>query len=121
MMYFSIVVIWMGGAKKRNLKQAEKQQQMQADKQQQQKKASRQSKSEASDKKAGGLNIEELTEKDLNELAKIKALTPYAVATKHNIRLGVAKDILATLEEKKAVQQVASAGGLKIYKFVGNA
>ncbi|MFH0897364.1 MAG: hypothetical protein V1850_04880 [Candidatus Bathyarchaeota archaeon] len=111
----------MGGAKKRNLKQAEKQQQLQADKQQQQqKKTSKQTKAETSEKK-GGLNIQEITEKDLNELAKIKALTPFAVATKYNLRLTVAKDVLETLEKKKTVQQVASGGGLKIYKFVGNA
>ena len=114
-------VIRMGGAKKRSLKQQEKQQTLQTDKQQQQKKsATKTGKAETSDK-AHGLNINEITEKDLNELAKIKALTPYAVAAKYSLRLSIAKDILETLEQRKTIEQVASGGGLKIYKFVGNA
>ncbi len=110
----------MGGAKKRSLKQAEKQQQLQAAKEQQQKKSVKQSKVDTSDK-TGGINIQEITEKDLNELSKIKALTPFAVATKYNIRMNMAKNVLETLEKKKTVQKVASGGGLKIYRFVGEA
>ncbi|MFH0749131.1 MAG: hypothetical protein V1915_04360 [Candidatus Bathyarchaeota archaeon] len=109
----------MGGAKKRNLAQAEKQQQMQASKQQKEQKT-KSSKAENQEKK-GGVLVQGITEKDFAELAKIKALTLYSVANKYNVKLSIAKDILQTLEEKKTVEQVASSGGLKIYKFIGAA
>jgi small subunit ribosomal protein S25e len=111
----------MGGAKKRSLAQAEKQQQMQTTKQQKDQKAAAKAGKAEAQEKAGRFTDQDLTEKELNELAKIKALTPYAVATKYNIKLSVAKDILETLEKKKAVQQVASGGGFKVYKLTGNA
>ena len=109
----------MGGAKKRSLAQAEKQQKLQTTKEQKdQKKSEKMSKDEQ--EKASKFDIQNLTEKELNELTKIKALTSYAVASKYNIRQSVAKDLLETLEKKKTVQQVASGGGFKVYKFIKN-
>ena len=106
----------MGGAKKRTLAQADKQQQIQGTKQQ---KTAKTSKTDAKNK-TGDISPQEITGKDLNELAKIKALTPYAVATKYNIRLSAAKEVLEMLEKRKSIQYVAGNRGIKIYKFIGN-
>ena len=110
----------MGGAKKKGLAQAEKQQKRQERKQQKEtKKTAKRSRSDAQLKK-GEVTAQEVIEKNLNELAKIKALTPYAVATKYNIKINDAKNILKQLEGKRAVQEVARGRGIKVYKFVGN-
>jgi len=107
----------MGGPKKKSLAQMEKQQQLQAVKES--KVAAKTGKGKVSEK-TGMLSLREITEEDLSDLVKIKALTPFAIATKYNVRLSVAKEILEMLEKRKAVQQVASGKGLKIYKFIGN-
>jgi ribosomal protein S25 len=109
----------MGGAKKRSLAQAEKQQQLQTTKQQKDQKTTGKMSKDAQEK-ASRVAAQDISEKELSELAKIKALTSYAVASKYNIRQSVAKSLLATLEKKKTVQQVASGGGFKVYKFVKN-
>jgi len=107
----------MGGAKKKSLKQAEKQQQIQTEKQQKPAKASKMDKSE----KTGGLDLPEITDKELNELVKMKVLTPFVIATKYNIKLSIAKVFLKMLEKRNAAEQVANSRRLKIYKLVGNA
>ena len=108
----------MGGAKKKNLAQADKQQQLQASKQRKGQKAKP---GKVDNQFKDVVNIPELVEKDINELQKIKALTLYSVATKYNVRLSVAKSILNILEERKTIQKVASCGGRKVYSFVGTA
>lgn len=100
----------MGGSKKRSLAQIEKQQQHQDVKK-------TDAKTGKAKTKSSGISLQEVTKENLKELASIKALTLFAVATKCNVRLSVAKDILETLEKSKTIQQVASGTGLKIYKF----
>lgn len=109
----------MGGAKKSSLAKAEKQQKLQERKQQKEKKKTGKSRSDAQLKK-GEVATQEFEGKRLNELAKIKALTPYAVATKYNIKINDAKTILRQLESKKVAQEVARGRGIKIYKIVRN-
>ena len=46
----------------------------------------------------------------------MSVLTPYAVATKYNIRISTAKDFLEQLETNGAVQLVSGSHNLKIYK-----
>ena len=46
----------------------------------------------------------------------MNVLTPYAVATKYNIRISIAKDFLEQLEANGAVQLVSGSHNLKIYK-----
>jgi ribosomal protein S25 len=46
----------------------------------------------------------------------MNVLTPYAVATKYNIRISTAKDFLEQLEANGAVQIVSASHNLKIYK-----
>ncbi|MBS7620982.1 hypothetical protein KEJ32_02555 [Candidatus Bathyarchaeota archaeon] len=57
-------------------------------------------------------------EKILDELKKMRVLTPYAVATRFNIRISAAKDFLEQLEEDGLVQLVSGNHDIKIYKAV---
>jgi len=55
-------------------------------------------------------------EKIIGELKKMRVLTPYAVATRFNMRISAAKDFLVQLEERGVVQMVSGNHSLKIYK-----
>ena len=54
--------------------------------------------------------------KIVDEMRKLKVLTPYAVATRFNLRLSVAKDFLEELEKKGAVQLVSRSRNVRVYK-----
>lgn len=106
----------MGGAKKFTLAQAEKQQQMQTAKQEQQKTAKTKA---ALEKKTATTNIMNLNDKELvAELTKMKAITPYQVASRYNIKVSAAKDLLHRIERHGQLQIIASSGGLKVYRPV---
>jgi len=57
-------------------------------------------------------------EKMVNEVKKMNVLTPYAVASRFNIRISAAKDFLEQLEQNGAVQLVSGSHKIKIYKPV---
>lgn len=57
-------------------------------------------------------------EKIVSEIKKMNVLTPYAVATRFNIRISAAKDFLQQLEENGSVQLVSGSHNIKIYKPV---
>ncbi|MCK5563127.1 hypothetical protein KAI30_03050, partial [Candidatus Bathyarchaeota archaeon] len=44
------------------------------------------------------------SKKIINDVKKMKPLTPFAVASRFNIRLSVAKDLLEQLEQKGVIQ-----------------
>jgi ribosomal protein S25 len=46
----------------------------------------------------------------------MKALTPYTVATRFDLRLSVAKDFLEDLERRGIVEYVSGSKNLKVYK-----
>jgi len=106
----------MGGAKKKSLAQAEKQQNLQSqkeEKQQDKKKSTKQI-----EKKISGIDISNIKEKELDaELVKIKAITPYTIATRYNLKLSIAKDFLESLEKLGKIHQIAGNSNLRVYKF----
>ena len=55
------------------------------------------------------------SEKIINDVKKMKTLTPFAVASRFNLRLSVAKDLLEQLEQKGVIQFVSRSRNLKIY------
>ena len=55
-------------------------------------------------------------EKIVNEVKKMNVLTPYAVASRFNIRISAAKDFLEQLEQDGTVQLVSGNHKIKIYK-----
>ena len=70
-------------------------------------------------KKTLGLAIPDLNNKKvLDELKGMKALTPYTVASRFNIRLSLAKTFLKELEKRKMAEYVSGGKNLKIYKLL---
>lgn len=100
-----------------SLKQAEKQQTLRDEKMQGNQKRRR---SDIPDKQRLGIDIPDLQGKATSEdLKKMKAITPYALASKYDIRLSKAKDMLYILEKRGLVSLVASTNNLKVYRYVG--
>jgi len=101
----------MGGKKKLTMKQMER---MQARRDQERKERRLAS---ATEKKSIGIIPPDLkSEKVIGELKKMKALTPYTIATRFDLRLSVAKDFLEELERRGIVEYVSGSKNLKIYK-----
>lgn len=104
----------MGGKKKLSLKQMERMQ-MRKDEEDKKKKE----KASLKEKKPAGILIPDIKGgKMLEELKKMRALTPYAVASRFNIRISAAKDMLEQLENEGLVQLVSGNHDIKIYKAV---
>jgi len=109
------VVKIMGGKKKLTIKQMERTQ----DKKDQtpEKKKGGKSGGLAPEKRAPGIMLPDLrSEKIIGEIKKMKAVTPYAVASRFNLRLSVAKDMLDELAQRGILEYVSAGKSLKIYK-----
>ncbi|MBS7616615.1 hypothetical protein KEJ45_05405 [Candidatus Bathyarchaeota archaeon] len=105
----------MGGKKKLSLKQMER---MQAKKDEEEKKKKDKG-GAAREKKAAGIIAPDIKGgKMVEELKKMRVLTPYAVASRFNIRISAAKDLLEQLENDGLVQLVSGSHDIKIYKAV---
>ena len=104
----------MGGKKKVGIKQMEKSQ----SKEDESKEAKKKEKAgPPKERKALGImSPDAKNDKIVAEIKKMNVLTPYAVATKYNIRISIAKDFLEQLEASGAVQLVSGSHNLKIYK-----
>jgi small subunit ribosomal protein S25e len=59
------------------------------------------------------------TESVLGQMKKMSAITPYAVASRFDLRISVAKDLLQQLERKGTIEYVSGSKNLKIYRFAG--
>lgn len=59
----------------------------------------------------------EIKDELINELKKMKVITPFAIASKLDLRISVAKDLLEELERKKIVELVSRSRKTKIYKI----
>ena len=104
----------MGGGKKRlTLKQMARTQARRG-----QERKERKSGGSTTEKKSIGIIPPDLkSEKVIGELRKIRALTPYAVATRFDLRLSVARDVLEELERRGIIEYVSGSKNLKIYKL----
>jgi len=102
----------MGGKKKLTLKQIEK---MQARKSQQRETKPGGSSAERERKPVGIMLPDPKSDRILNEIKKMRTLTPFTVASRFNLRLSVAKDLLEELEQRGVVQFVSRSRNLKIY------
>ena len=104
----------MGGKKKLGIKQMEKQQETQDEAKQDKKKEKA---GPPKERKASSIVAPDAkNDKIVGEIKKMNVLTPYAVATKYNIRISTAKDFLEQLETNGAIQLVSGSHNLKIYK-----
>ena len=104
----------MGGGKKRlTLKQMAR---IQSKKDQQRKE--RKSGRSTTEKKGLGIILPDLrSKKVVGELKTMKALTPYTVASRFDLRLSVAKNFLEELERRRIIEYVSGSKNLKIYKL----
>ena len=80
-------------------------------------KSSKPSKHMVEKKIAGIVSPDPKSEKVLSELKKMRALTPYTVASRFDLRLGVARGLLQELERRHIVEFVSGSKNLKIYKM----
>jgi len=105
----------MGGAKKQSLSQAEKQQALRTKKQEGE--TAKKTQTKAYEKRMGGISIPNVpNEKLVNELKEAKAVTPYTLASKYNLRMSVAKRVLGELVKQGIVQPVTGNSHLRVYK-----
>lgn len=105
----------MGGKKKLGIKQMEKQQ-VKEDEDKSKEKKKEKAGSPKERKSIGIMPPDAKNEKIVSEVKKMNVLTPYAVATRFNIRISTAKDFLEQLEVNGAVQLVSGSHNIKIYK-----
>jgi len=104
----------MGGKKKLSLKQMER---MQTKKDEEEKRKKEKAAAPSKEKKPSGVTPPDpKSQKIVGELKKIPVLTPYAVASRFNIRISAAKDFLEQLEEEGVIQLVSGNHSIKIYK-----
>ena len=108
----------MGGKKKLGLKQMERMQEKR-DEESRSKDKKKEKAGPSKERRAIGVIPPDVkNEKIVNEVKKMNVLTPYAVASRFNIRISAAKDFLEQLEQNGAVQLVAGNHNIKIYKPV---
>jgi len=100
----------MGSKKRLTLKQMEK------TRKKKEQKESVSSRSATEKKAAGIVSPDPRNKKVVDQLKKMRVLTPYTVATRLDLRLSVARDLLENLEKQGVVEFVSGSKNLKIYK-----
>jgi len=105
----------MGGKKKISLKKMDR---MQVRRGEQERKKKEKTVGSKEKKPPGIIPPDPKGEKIVDELKRMRVLTPYTVASRLNIRISVAKDFLGQLEENGMVQLVSGNHSIKIYKTV---
>jgi len=106
----------MGGKKKLSLKQMER---MQLKKDEEEKKKKEKAAAPKEKKPSTIVPPDPKNEKIVGELKKMGVLTPYAVASRFNLRISAAKDFLEQLEDEGVVQLISGSHNIKIYKPIG--
>ncbi|RJS85759.1 hypothetical protein CW702_00735 [Candidatus Bathyarchaeota archaeon] len=103
----------MGGKKKKSLTAMEKAQRRAEEKRRRREARLRESQAKGL---AGVLMPDIKDQKVLDEIKKMNVLTPYSVASRFNIRISVAKDMLEKLHQRGVVTFISGSRNLKIYK-----
>ena len=107
----------MGGKKKLGLKQMERMQEKRDE--EDKAKGKKEKAGPAKERRTiGVIPPDAKNEKIVNEVKKMNVLTPYAVASRFNVRISAAKDFLEQLEQNGAIQLVSGSHKIKIYKPV---
>jgi ribosomal protein S25 len=100
----------LGGAKKKSISQMARQQQLKDE-------AAGKEKKEDKEKRKTSKSVKELFDEGevLKAIKDLRAVTPHALATQLNVRVGVAKRVLRGLEEKGSVKVVSGSSRLRVY------
>ena len=69
-----------------------------------------------SEKRTSNVLMPEIKDDLIDEIKKMKVVTPFAVASKFDLRISVAKDLLEELERKKIIELVSRSRKTKVYK-----
>ncbi len=102
----------MGSKKKLSLKQTEKMQ----DRKSERKESKPSGSPSKREKKTTGIILPDpRSEKIINQIKKMKTLTPFSVASRFNLRISMAKDLLEELEQQGVIKFVSRSRNLKIY------
>lgn len=100
-----------GGKKKLTFSQMEKAQEKKPDKKKETK-----SSGGTGERKVPDVSMPDATSgKIVDELKKLKVLTPYVVASRFNVRISVAKDFLDELEKKGSIRLVSRDRNVRVY------
>lgn len=105
----------MGGKKKLNLKQMERVQEKK-DVEDKEKKKKEKGSGPKEKKLAAVIAPDAKSEKVIGELKKMHVLTPYSVATRFNVRISAAKELLDHLQQNGTIQLVSGNHNIKIYR-----
>ena len=106
----------MGGKKKLSLKQVERTQ-ARKDTEDKDKMKKEKAATGPREKKAASVIAPDFkSDKTLGELKKMHVLTPFAVASRFNIRISAAKDMLDQLQQNGAIKYVSGNHNVKIYR-----
>ncbi len=104
----------MSKAKNKSTKQAKKQKSVQETKQ----RRTRTKRTKKNVDSTAQLSFGDYSQEEIAEVKKLKVLTPFAVASRLNIKISAAKKLLQTLEKNRIIQLIASGPNLKIYKLI---
>jgi len=104
-----------GGKKKLSFAQMEKAQEKRPERKRETK-----SSGSTAERKIPDISMPDATSgKVVDEVKKLKVLTPYAVASRFNVRISIAKDFLDELERRGAIKLVSRGRNVRIYKTSG--
>ena len=107
----------MGGKKRLTLSQMRRAQERKGKEEKKEVKKEKGGAAAAGTKAAAGILPPDPGQKGVVEkLRKVKALTPYAVATSLDLRVGAARHLLQELESRGAVELVSGSRNLKVYR-----
>ncbi|UCE15600.1 MAG: hypothetical protein JSV12_06930 [Candidatus Bathyarchaeota archaeon] len=102
----------MGSKKRLTLKQMDK-----PTKKKKERKTSGSSRFTTEKKSIGIIPPDPKSGKVVDQLKKMKVLTPYTVATRLDLRLSAARSLLKELEKQGTIEFVSGSKNLKIYKL----
>ncbi|MCS7139317.1 MAG: 30S ribosomal protein S25e [Candidatus Nezhaarchaeota archaeon] len=105
----------MGGKKKKSISAMEKQQKLREVKEKKVKEEKEERREKKEKKIASPLLPLEVAKQLEKELSSLTCITPYTLATKFGLKLGVAKNVLKELELKGLLRNVAKCSRISIY------
>jgi len=108
----------MGGKKRLGLKQMERMQRKRDEETSSKDKKKEKTTTSRERRTIGVVPPDVKNSKIVNEVRKMNVLTPYAIASKFNVRISAAKDFLEQLEQIGVVEFVSGNHNIKIYKPV---
>ncbi|MEM3692482.1 MAG: 30S ribosomal protein S25e [Candidatus Bathyarchaeia archaeon] len=107
----------MGGARKKSISQMMKSQVIETKKEEKGKKKEVKP-SKTSEKGEGAIQNLDIESKEfLEEIKKMGAITPYAIASKFGVRISTAKEVLRRLNSRGILQSIGGNNRIRIFRM----